>query len=143
MYAANRFIIWSLRAEDLSLFEGGALTLDVRTKTFIHEHLDYAYALVDTSADVECELLLTEGRAPVGEKIAHERPSLGFALLLAIICTCEQDALKKSASRCNKKTFLIRPSECKGRSERDARHLETDLRCQTSLRRAVALAKPL
>lgn len=37
---ANRFVIPSLMPEDLPLFEGGALTLDVQTKTFIHEHLD-------------------------------------------------------------------------------------------------------
>jgi hypothetical protein len=41
----------SLKAEELPLFASGALSLDARTKTFIHDHLDYAYALVDTSAD--------------------------------------------------------------------------------------------
>ena len=51
LYVANRFVIPSLKAEELPLFASGALTLDACTKTFIHDHLDYAYALVETSAD--------------------------------------------------------------------------------------------
>jgi hypothetical protein len=35
VYVANRFVIPSLRAEELPLFESGRLTLDTRTKTFI------------------------------------------------------------------------------------------------------------
>ena len=50
VYVANRFVIPSLKAEELPLFASGKLTLDARTKTFIHDHLDYAYALVETSA---------------------------------------------------------------------------------------------
>lgn len=51
VYVANRFVIPSLKAEELPLFASGSLTLDARTKTFIHDHLDYAYALVETSGD--------------------------------------------------------------------------------------------
>jgi hypothetical protein len=51
VYVANRFVIPSLTPEELPLFATSALTLDVRTKAFIHEHFDYAYALVETSAD--------------------------------------------------------------------------------------------
>ena len=51
VYVANRFVIPSLRAEELPLFASGSLSLDARTRTFIHDHLDYAYALVQTSAD--------------------------------------------------------------------------------------------
>jgi hypothetical protein len=51
VYVANRFVIPSLKTEELPLFESGALTLDARTKTFIRDHLDYAYVLVETSAD--------------------------------------------------------------------------------------------
>jgi hypothetical protein len=51
VYVANRFVIPSLKAEELPLFASGALTLDARTKTFIRDHLDYAYALAETSAD--------------------------------------------------------------------------------------------
>lgn len=51
VYVANRFVIPSLKAEELPLFASGSLSLDARTKTFIHDHLDYAYALVQTSAD--------------------------------------------------------------------------------------------
>ena len=50
VYVANRFVIPSLKTEELPLFANGELTLDVRTKAFIHEHLDYAYAPVETSA---------------------------------------------------------------------------------------------
>ena len=50
VYVANRFVIPSLKAEELPLFASGSLTLDSRTKTFILKHLDYAYALVETSA---------------------------------------------------------------------------------------------
>ena len=50
VYVANRFVIPSLKAEELPLFSSGSLTLDSRTRTFIHDHLDYAYALVETAA---------------------------------------------------------------------------------------------
>lgn len=50
VYVANRFAVPSLKTEELPLFASGTLTLDARTKTFIHNHLDYAYALVETSA---------------------------------------------------------------------------------------------
>ena len=42
VYVANRYVIPSLKAEELQLFASGALTLDARTRTFIHDHLDYA-----------------------------------------------------------------------------------------------------
>jgi hypothetical protein len=50
VYVANRFVIPSLKVEELSLFGNGRLTLDARTKTFIYDHLDYSYTLVATSA---------------------------------------------------------------------------------------------
>ena len=50
VYVAKRFVIPSLKAEKLPLFSSGSLTLDSRTRTFIRDHLDYAYALVETSA---------------------------------------------------------------------------------------------
>lgn len=51
VYVANWFVIPSLKTEELALFSSVALTLDARTKTFIRDHLNYTYALVDTSAD--------------------------------------------------------------------------------------------
>ena len=51
VYVANRFVIPSLKTEELHLFESGRLTLDTRTKTFVHDHLEYTYALVETSAE--------------------------------------------------------------------------------------------
>ena len=50
VYVANRFVIPSLTAEELPLFASGKLTLDSRTREFVHAHLDYSYALVETSA---------------------------------------------------------------------------------------------
>ena len=51
VYVANRFVIPSIVSAELPLFETGKLTLDTRTKTFIHQYFEYAYALVTTSAD--------------------------------------------------------------------------------------------
>ena len=51
VYVANRFVSPSIVADELTLFETGKLTLDTRTKKFIHQHFEYAYALVTTSAD--------------------------------------------------------------------------------------------
>ena len=62
VYVANRFVVPSLKAEELPLFESGNITLDARTKTFIHEHLEYAYALVETSAEAyELERMARRG----------------------------------------------------------------------------------
>jgi hypothetical protein len=51
VYVANRFVIPALEPEELLLFASGALTLDARTKAYIHRHPDYAYALVETSPE--------------------------------------------------------------------------------------------
>lgn len=51
VYVANRFVIPSLTPEEIPLFASGELNLDARTRRFIHTHLDYAYALVQTSAE--------------------------------------------------------------------------------------------
>lgn len=42
-----------------------------------------------------------------GPKVTGDafRPPLGFALLFAIACTCEQGALRRSVSHCNKIRF--------------------------------------
>ncbi len=62
VYVANRFVIPSLKAEELPLFASGSLSPDARTRAFIHDHLDYAYALVQTSADAyELELAARRG----------------------------------------------------------------------------------
>ena len=51
VYVANRFVVPTINPEELSHFASGNLTLDKRTKAFIHMHFDYAYALVQRSAD--------------------------------------------------------------------------------------------
>jgi hypothetical protein len=51
VYVANRLVIPSLRQSDLPLFANGKLRLDALTKKYIHEHLEYQYALVDSSAE--------------------------------------------------------------------------------------------
>ena len=51
MYVANRLVIPGLQADDLLQFASGELKLDYLTKAFVHEHLDYQYVLVDSSAE--------------------------------------------------------------------------------------------
>lgn len=51
VYIANRLVIPSLQADDLVRFASGEMKLDYLTKAFIHQHLDYQYVLVDSSAE--------------------------------------------------------------------------------------------
>jgi hypothetical protein len=51
VYVANRLVIPSLKQSDLALFASGQLKLDSLTKSYIHDHLDYQYVLVSSSAD--------------------------------------------------------------------------------------------
>ena len=51
VYVANRLVIPSLTVNELALFTSGKLTLDAKTREFIHKHLEYAYALVPTAED--------------------------------------------------------------------------------------------
>lgn len=51
VYVANRCVIPRLEPEQLPKFESGELTLDVLTRTFIHRHLEYQFAIVETSAE--------------------------------------------------------------------------------------------
>ncbi len=50
VYVANRLVIPSLKPIDLPLFANGQLKLDGLTKLYIHDHLDYQYVIVDSSA---------------------------------------------------------------------------------------------
>lgn len=50
VYVANRLIIPSLIPAQLEHFRTGKLTLDRLTKDYIHQHLEYQYALVESSA---------------------------------------------------------------------------------------------
>ena len=51
VYVANRLVIPMLKQSDLPLFANGQLKLDTLTKQFIHEHLEYQYVLVNSSAE--------------------------------------------------------------------------------------------
>ncbi len=51
VYVANRLVIPSLKQSDLPLFACGKLKLDSLTKSYIHDHLDYQYVIVDSSAE--------------------------------------------------------------------------------------------
>jgi hypothetical protein len=68
VYIANRFVIPSLTPHELPLFASGELTLDARTHTFIHAHLDYAYALVQTAADAYALERAARGGEVFGQK---------------------------------------------------------------------------
>lgn len=51
VYVANRCVIPTLSPSDLPKFASGELKLDYLTKHYIHENLEYQYAVVDSSAD--------------------------------------------------------------------------------------------
>jgi hypothetical protein len=51
VYIANRFVIPSLTSDDLSRFASGEYKLDTMTKTYIHQNLEYQYAVVQSSSD--------------------------------------------------------------------------------------------
>ena len=51
LYVANRFVIPSLEPEQLPKFATGELNLDVLTKKYINEKLEYQFASVQTSAE--------------------------------------------------------------------------------------------
>ena len=51
VYVANRLVIPRLAGHDLAKFATGELKLDVLVKTFIHDHLDYQYVIVDGSKE--------------------------------------------------------------------------------------------
>jgi hypothetical protein len=50
VYVANRLVIPSLIVEQLQHFGTGKLHLDALTRLYIHKHLEYQYACVESSA---------------------------------------------------------------------------------------------
>ena len=68
---ANRLVIPTLKQSDLPLFANGQLKLDTLTKRYIHEHLEYQYVLVDSSA--EAYSIETEARSG---KLFGQKPML-------------------------------------------------------------------
>jgi len=71
VYVANRLVIPTLTQGDLPLFANGQLKLDTLTKRYIHEHLEYQYVLVDSSA--EAYSVETEAR---NGKLFGQKPML-------------------------------------------------------------------
>ena len=71
VYVANRLVIPTLKQSDLPLFANGQLKLDTLTKRYIHEHLEYQYVLVDSSA--EAYSIETEARSG---KLFGQKPML-------------------------------------------------------------------
>ncbi|WP_261874676.1 hypothetical protein [Vibrio rarus] len=51
VYVANRLVIPSLKTTDFPLFANGELKLDSLTKSYIHDHLEYQYVLVNSSSE--------------------------------------------------------------------------------------------
>ena len=51
VYIANRIVIPSLEQEMLEQFRDGTMNLDRLTKQYVHDHLEYQYALVESSAE--------------------------------------------------------------------------------------------
>lgn len=62
VYVANRLVIPSLQAEQLSKFASGELTLDKPTRAFVHERSDYQYVIVESGKQAfELELKARQG----------------------------------------------------------------------------------
>jgi hypothetical protein len=51
VYVANRIVIPSLEPELLEQFRDGTMNLDRLTKRYVHDRLEYQYALVENSAE--------------------------------------------------------------------------------------------
>lgn len=70
VYVANRLVIPSLKPEQLAEFGTGAISLDRLTKAYIHERLEYQYAVVESSSDAyslerQCRAGLVFGVKPI------------------------------------------------------------------------------
>ena len=50
VYVANRLVIPELKPDDLARFATGDLRLDTLTKAYIHNHLEYQFVIVESSA---------------------------------------------------------------------------------------------
>ena len=51
VYVRNRIVIPSLEPELLEQFRDGTMNLDRLTKRYVHDRLEYQYALVESSAE--------------------------------------------------------------------------------------------
>lgn len=71
VYVANRLVIPTLSANDLSKFATGEYRLDYMTKSYIHNNLEYQYLIVETST----EAYRIEDKARAG-KLFNQKPLL-------------------------------------------------------------------
>lgn len=51
VYVANRLVIPTITPQQIPLFASGELRLDHLTKSYIHQYLEYQYAIVDTGTE--------------------------------------------------------------------------------------------
>ena len=70
VYVANRLVVPSLLPEQLAKFATGELTLDRLTRTYIHERLEYQFALATSSREArelekQCRAGSTFGVKPI------------------------------------------------------------------------------
>lgn len=62
VYVANRLVIPKLTLKDIQKFSTGENKLDLMTKAFIREHLEYQYMIVESSSEAyEIEELARKG----------------------------------------------------------------------------------
>ena len=68
VYVANRLVIPGLQPDQLESFATGETTLDELVKRYVHEHFEYQFACVSTSAEAyEIERIIRDGSA-LGQK---------------------------------------------------------------------------
>jgi hypothetical protein len=70
VYVANRLVIPTLQPDQLSKFAAGELTLDTLTRDYIKTHLEYQFAIVESSSaaymlEKECRTGVTFGVKPL------------------------------------------------------------------------------
>jgi len=71
VYVANRLVIPTLTADDLSKFSTGEYKLDYMTKSYIHNNFEYQYIIVESSSNA----YRLENKARDGE-IFNQKPLL-------------------------------------------------------------------
>jgi hypothetical protein len=68
VYVANRLVTPTLKQSGLSLYSEGELKLDSLIKLYIHDHLDYQYVIVNSSAEAYALELKARKGALFGQK---------------------------------------------------------------------------
>ena len=72
VYVCDRFVLADLTPEDIMRVAAGELSLDAKTRLYIHQHLSYRFAEVDTYSDaMKIEVALARGESPSGKPILN------------------------------------------------------------------------